>query len=238
MAVWPGLSPRTQQVFEMVGRGANPVQFFNGYVVRRVQYYHRQVLTKNAAPTSKVYFSSVSGLSAGVTNWPSSNGLQTETAMWLRSLRFGLDISQSLTGAAGAEEVFEDDTTEVIKTMAALDGVLKLLKQGIVTAKVGARVIVDNQYGLQSFPEGSGPHFGSGPAAGTFTAEQTIGAVTINNGEPNAANGYDLGWIPVLPNKAVEVSVNWLSASATIPNQFDVTLNAILDGILIYPQSI
>lgn len=236
MAVWPGLTARTQQVFEMVGRGANPVQFFNGYVVRRVQFYHRKTLAVNTVPPIQQFFGSVTP-SAGVSNWPSPTGLQAEQAMWLRCMRFDFDISQSAAGAAGAEVIAEDDTTELVKTAALEQTVWQLFNQGIVDARVGARIFTDSEFGLKRYAAGGGL-FSSGAAAGTLTAEQIVGQFGLQNGAPHADNGYDLGWIPVLPNKAVNVNVSWLASTPATPNTYVINLTCILDGIIVYPQSL
>lgn len=233
MATYPGLSKTVQQVFEAVGRGANPTQFYDRIVVRRAQFYHR-VNVAAAAAASLIFFNTTP--TPGTTNWNQA-GLPLENGFWLRSLRFVPEGDNTLAGAvtANAEEL--DDAlaaTPVAWTFA--EQVRRMFQQGIVNLTVGTRKIVDSQFGLENFPQGSGLDIMAAGLGGTTTATNIGAAAVINNGIRDASNTYDLGWIPVLPQKPVNLTVDWLASTPSVGVQF--VIGAVLDGWLIYPQSL
>lgn len=232
MAKYPGLSQTVQNVFEAIGRGANPTQFYDRIVVRRARYVHRLNVAA-AALTSLAFFNATPA--AGVTNW-NPGGLPLENAYWLRALRFKVESNIAATSGAEvtANRLITADTATNPAALDVAETLRRLFQQGIVNLTVGTRKIVDNDYGLDSFPQGSGFHID--PAVASTDTTVSAASANVSNGAPDASNTFDLGWIPVLPQKAAALTVDWLPSTTAPATAF--VLTAIMDGWLVTPQSL
>lgn len=225
------VSGQLSNVVERVLAGTyDPIDALGAWRPKRKQFYHR-VAYGAAGATSFSFFNA--GQTKYVTNWPTANGLQNETVFIARSLKFFPEISNDIDAAAvaagdpGVYDATPATAGEPLDLAAEWD---RILRNGLVTLKIGDYNIIDGEYGLTRFPSGGGPcaAFAFGGVDSDLSAGAFGGAAIVNNGVPAAGNVYTFSPAAIIvPQKIVDLKVEFKTALA-VGSAF--VIRAELDG--------
>lgn len=247
--LYPGLSAPMSAAVEAVMSGRRPDP--NTFHVYLTQYWHRLPIVAGGTFTSSQNFFTAP-TQAGVTNFFGSAGLPQDQAAVAVGASIRLQSGTVYTtgnasavpnnsGPAAPAAVSATEPAALVTAVRLAEAMSWLHANGTIRLSIGNRDVIDNVYGVESFPFPGGINLDAVLAtfAGTFTSGQAAASTltNINNGIPQAGNFFPFSPRQVvLPGKPMTGNIQYTGTPPTLTG-LDITARFVVHAIAIRPAN-